>query len=107
MRKVPLCPVSSEYTLQENCQYSNIAGPGKNYYMSFDLAFSENIFYSNCIWDCKDTIDSSHCNRSENCYFCVDCNDCTQSKYLFQCENCHQSHMLDNCKNCEYCTECS
>ncbi len=103
---IPYCQLTTEYTLQENCDYTNSAWPWKNCYMSFEFARCENIMYCKNVWDSNDCLDCSYSSNISNCYACIDSNNCYECGKLLQCDDCSFSDSLYNCKNCQYCFNC-
>lgn len=76
MSDVPYCALATDFTQQENCDYTNSSGPGKNCYMVFETAYCENVFYSRNIFHSQDCSDCLQVKNMNNCYACVDSEDC-------------------------------
>jgi len=92
----------------ENCEYNNDMSRSKDCYMCTRTHFSENMTYvyrgnksRNCL-DCMQVVKSS-----DSLYECVECINCSNSRYLYFCENCSDSNFLSYCKNCLDCFMCS
>lgn len=107
MYDVPMCPLTTEFTEQENCDYTNSAGPGKNCYMTFEMAFCENAIHSKSVWNSTNILDCTYCDKMDSAYGCLDSVNCSFSTYLNQCRDCSFSHHCYDCVNCHYCYNCS
>jgi len=88
-----------------NSEYTNHSGDDKNCYMSVSVFYSENVMYSNNIWekgqdlcDCTMVIKNGVLS-----YQCVDSSDiyrCQFSAFLKNCTDCLYCYDLSNCQNC-------
>ena len=84
--EVPKDALIKEYILQENCDYTNSSGPCKNCYLVFEMAFCEDVMYSESIFNSKSSSECSFCNNMENCYFCVNSANCMKVFYGLECK---------------------
>lgn len=90
----------------ENSDYVNCAAYVKNCYLSFELDYNEDCYYSNRVYQSKDLVDCFTCYKCEVCYECSDCRKCFDLKYSKDCENCSDSYFLKECKSCKNCIAC-
>jgi hypothetical protein len=85
----------------ENSEYTNHSADNKNCYMDCDIAYCEDVHYSNWIpygknlIDCTKTIESEICYECidsfslYNCFFCQETGNSADSAFLFDCRDCH------------------
>ncbi len=106
MSRVPMAPLTSEFTQQENCDYTNSSWPWKNCYMSFEWAFCENVLHSKSIFYSQDCIDCSYSSHLTDCFQCVDSERCTSSSYVQYCTDSSFLQWCYNCHNCQFCINC-
>jgi hypothetical protein len=92
LKEVPRIPFFQSQN--ENSEYTNWAQKNKDSYMIFVSDYNENCFYGNGIMYSKNVVDSLWVNKSENCYECIDSDNCY---------NCYYSQDLVNCHDCYYC----
>ncbi|MDD5103184.1 MAG: zinc-ribbon domain containing protein [Candidatus Peribacteraceae bacterium] len=90
----------------ENSDYVNCAGFLKNCYLSFEVDYNEDCYYSNRVYHCKNMVDCSNCYESEICYESLDCTGCHSVFYSQDCQNCSGSSFLKNCIGCRDCIGC-
>ncbi|MEK7547683.1 MAG: zinc-ribbon domain containing protein [Patescibacteria group bacterium] len=90
----------------QNCDYTNQCGWCKNCYLIFEADFNENCYYSNNIYDSKQTMDCLMVIKCELCYECINCENCYGLKYSQNCVNCADSWFLKNCIGCRNCFGC-
>jgi len=101
LRTVPLKnlnlvnPVRSDYC-------NNFTNP-KNCYLTFNGQNAEDCMYGNGYSDVKDSVDTSHLGKSENCYEGLWLTSCSNTMFSTQCEN---SYNLAFCKNMSGCHDC-
>ncbi len=99
-----------------NSEYTNHSGDNKNCYMCVSTFYSENIMYSNNIWekgqdlcDCtmviKNGVLSYECIDSSdiyNCQFCILLKNCTDCFYCYDLHNCQNCFLSFNLRNKNY-----
>lgn len=97
-----------------NCDYADDVWESKNIYMSRSLAQCEDLMYIYRILKSKDSVDITYCYDLEQCYECaycfkgynlkfsLDCNDCSDSYFLYDCRGTRNSFMCWNLRNKEY-----
>ncbi len=105
-RKVPLAALFISGH-NENSDYTNCAGYNKNTYLSFNSGYNEDCSYSRGLGYSKNCMDIYCGNHNEYCYECV---NCTGSYALFFSQNCNQcseSAFLYNCSACSNCFGCT
>ncbi|MDD4628670.1 MAG: hypothetical protein PHE68_04750 [Candidatus Peribacteraceae bacterium] len=90
----------------ENSDYVNCAGFLKNCYLSFEVDYNEDCYYSNRVYHCKNMVDCSNCYESELCYEGIDCTGCHSLFFSQDCQNCSDSSFLKNCIGCRECVGC-
>lgn len=90
----------------ENSDYVNCAGFLKNCYLSFEVDYNEDCYYSNRVYHCKNMVDCSNCYESEICFQSVDCTGCHSLFHSQDCQNCSESFFLKNCIGCRECIGC-
>jgi hypothetical protein len=103
-----------QYGTSVNCEFANYTRNTKNAYLAYGISTGENIYYSNIVDWCKDTVDSLMSKNSEllyegfnsdrcyKCQFVVNCRDCADSGYLYDCVNCQNCFMSANLRNGQY-----
>lgn len=102
----------------ENSKFTNHAGQNKNCYLSGCIFTSEDVYYSDWIMDCKDSMDSSYLPAGcELCYevyyawgsyrafFSDFIKRCRNVWFCFDCQNCSDLFMCCNLRNKQYCIE--
>ncbi len=87
----------------ENSDYCNFIWDSRNSFLSYCIYKSESLLYSYWMYQCKDSIDSSFCFRSERLYECVDCNDSYNCKFCTLSHNCSDSSYLYDCRASSNC----
>jgi hypothetical protein len=100
-----------------NSEYANHSNNNKNCYLSFSVFNSENILYSNNVWeksqDCCDCyliatqgtllyqcIDTE---KSYRCQYGILLRDCTNCYYCYDCHGCSDCFLSSNLRNKQYC----
>jgi hypothetical protein len=88
-----------------NSDYSNMTGESKNVYLSASVVKDcENVFYSKCIDNSKDIVDSFNViNSSGGLYENVEAQDNYNSQYLLLCRAAIDSYYCVDCINCSNC----
>ena len=92
--------------LNVNSEYTNRVSDNKNCYLIFASANNEDCFYGEDYWNSKSGVDCYNLKKSENCFECIDCVQCSNLKYSQECNSCSNSSFLLNCRNCESCFGC-
>lgn len=87
----------------ENSDFANFLVNSKDVYMSTSVLFSEAVFFSRAIDNCKDICDSFNINHCENCYELVDCGKCYNCSYSLSAYDCLDSSFLYDCVSCQNC----
>jgi len=106
IKEVPFCGLTNQATSLENSEYVNYMTDAKNCYLVFAANYLEDCMYSSYIWQSRDVLDSLYSTKLELCYFCVDCDELYNCKYLQNskgCIDCTLGFELKNCKNCFGC----
>ena len=98
-------PVMSLFnTNAVNSEYCNYAGNSRNCYLFIAGRDNENILFSNRISFSKDSMDIYIGINLELCYENVQCEKSFRLCFSKQCENCSDSMFLYDCRNCFGCT---
>ncbi len=103
--EVPVMALFNE--ANENSPYVNTTGWAKNCYLCYGADYSEDCYYGEAVYHCRNTLDSHSCQRCEQCYECIDCNDCFSVLYGQNCNQCNDCFLIDNCIGCHDCFGCS
>lgn len=106
MKKAPLPNLFTNYTQDENSEYTNYAGFDKNCYLIFHADMNEDCMFGTGVKKCKDSADLLNVFESELCYQCIDCKNCYSLKFSTDCQNCSSSSYLKNCFGCQNCFGC-
>ena len=88
-----------------NSEYTNHSGDNKNCYMSVSTFYSENIMYSNNIWEKGQDLSDCYMIMKNGVlsYECINCSDiyrCQFSTLLKNCTDCLYCYDMTNCQNC-------
>ena len=114
-KKVPRLTIFGK--VNENSDYTNHTDHAKNCYLSADVGFGEDIYYSKWIINCRNLVDCYQMEKSENCYESLYSNGAYGSKYiyladesidsdfLYSCRSVKNSLMCWNLRQKEYCIE--
>lgn len=106
-RVVPYPALTTAYTFDENCEYTNYSGYNKNCYLIFDSDQNKDCYYCYSINGCIDCIDSHRLRRSELTAHAIDSVQCYNCTFIQDCNNCTDSLFLKNCTSCKHCIMCS
>ncbi len=90
-----------------NSEYTNCAGELKNCYLIYGCMRDEDCAYSHYINNSKYCFDTLYCIKSEQCYDCLDIENCYNVRYSESCANCVDSDFLFDCRNCSDCIGCT
>ena len=90
-----------------NSDYCNVAEESKDSYMSSASWKIERTYYSNRIYETKDSSDLYIADKVELCYDGVICVNCYHVLYSLNCVNCVDSYFLYDCHGCVNCFGCS
>lgn len=90
----------------QNCDYVNQCGWSKDCYLIFEADYDEGCFYSNNLWQSKNSMDMLQCFGCELCYACIDCRGCYNLRFSVRSENCADSWFLQGCIGCRDCIGC-
>ncbi len=90
----------------ENSTYINQTWNMKNCYLVYSCMDSEDCYYSNRLFNCKNSIDCSVLYDSQNCYECVDWRNLYQCFWTQNTKNCNNSYFLFDCVGCKDCFGC-
>ncbi|MFH1012656.1 MAG: hypothetical protein V1760_02820 [Candidatus Peregrinibacteria bacterium] len=102
--KVPR--IAMYFTQSENSDYTAHSSRNRNCYMGSSILDSEDVHYSDFVFNSRDSLDCLFCLRIELCYECVDCQDCTNSNYLEYCSNSVDSFLSLDCRGCKRVVGC-
>jgi hypothetical protein len=102
-QKVPRPNLFTTYLFDENCDYVNYSGMGKNNYLTFDSDYNRDTYYVYSANNCTNSSDGFRIIKCELCYEAVDCKNCYNCKYIQDCNNCQDSAFLQNCEGCKNC----
>lgn len=109
LKRVPRLALFNTKT--ENCEYANYIAECRNCYMSSIVYYqTENTHYSYWVYNSKNNIDLSHCDRVDNSYMltgCDNCYGCMYSQGLSDCRDCKFSFNLRGCNDCLFCSNLS
>ena len=103
---VPKASLIKEHYKQENWEYTNGSWPLKNTYMTFECAFTDEVYFSDKIYYSTTCVDCSYTNHSEQCYMCWDVRNCNKVQYWYNLRDCSMSSYLYNCTWCSDCFMC-
>lgn len=104
MLVVPRMAVSSKDS--ENSDYVAIGGGDRNCYMVSPCFLSEDCYYGDSVYSCRDTVDGLLCEGLELAYDCINCKDGYRLISCQDCVNCRSSAYLVDCIGCEDCICC-
>jgi len=90
----------------ENSPYCNFADGNKNSYLLTSSNWNEDSFYGFLVVKNKDAVDCLWCTDCELVYQCTDCIKCYNLKYGENCDNCSDSAFLYNCTGLHNCLFC-
>ena len=100
-------PVSGVFSSNvSNSPYVNHVGGLKDCYLTFASWECENVYYAHKSGFSKDSFDIALTDRSELCYWTVDCEQSSRLFFSGECTGCSDSVFLLDCKNCQYCFGC-
>ncbi len=106
MYSAPIPNLFTNYTNDENSEYTNYAGFDKNCYLLFHADMNRDCMFGTGVKKCVDSLDLLNVFESELCYQCVDCKNCYSLKFSTDCQNCSSSAYLKNCIGCKNCFGC-
>lgn len=106
-KAVPYPALTTAYTFDENCEYTNYSGYNKNCYLIFDSDQNKDCYYCYSINSCIDCIDCHRARKSELTAHAIDCLQCYNCAFIQDCNNCTDSLFLKNCTSCKCCIMCS
>ncbi|MCX6722966.1 MAG: hypothetical protein NT094_02740, partial [Candidatus Staskawiczbacteria bacterium] len=89
-----------------NSEYTNCAGEMKNCYLVYGAQRDEDCAYSHYLNESRYCFDNLYSIKNENCYECVDIENCYNLQYSESCLNCLDSYFLFDCRNCNNCIGC-
>ena len=104
MLVVPRMAVSSKDS--ENSDYVAIGGGDRNCYMVSPCFNSEDCYYGDSVYSCRDTVDGLLCEGLELSYNCINCKDGYRLISSQDCVNCRSSAYLLDCTGSEDCICC-
>ena len=90
-----------------NSDYTNCSGDLKDCYMTFCCARNERCMYSTAINDSYGCVDNFFVHKSENCYDCIDIENCHSLVSSQSCKQCYDSYFLYDCRGCRNCIACA
>ncbi len=93
-------------TTMVNSEYTNCAGEMKNCYLVYGAMRDEDCVYSHYLNDSRWCFDNLYSIKSENCYDCLDIENCYGVQYSQSCMNCRDALFLFDCRNCSDCVGC-
>jgi hypothetical protein len=96
-RKVPRLSLYGK--ANENSDYTNHSDHAKNSYLCADVGFSEDIYYSKWIINCRDLVDCYQLEKSEQCYQSLYSVGAYESKFIYLADESIDSDFLYNCKS--------
>lgn len=98
--------VMNYFTQCENCDYTVHTGNSRNCYMGNSFVNSENCYYSDWAFYCKDSSDLYMCQTMEKCYECMECEQCFGSAWLENCLNVNFSAYCFDCRSGQHLLGC-
>ncbi len=104
MKEVPVW--SRDITNLINSDYSANAGYLKNCYLLFNSNYSEDSLYGNSVDNCRNCIDNSYINNSEQCYESFWLSKCYRTNFSIRSIECRDVWFCSDCKNCSDCFGC-
>lgn len=90
----------------ENSDYVAIGGDNRNCYMASPCFQSEECYFGDGIYSCRNTIDCLLCEGMEIAYECVNCKGGYALYYSQNSINCRNSWFLKDCTGCTDCIGC-
>ncbi len=105
MKEVPrMSLVNDDWTISQNCSYTNDFWYWKDCYMCFEMWDAEWCFYCNKCWFWKDLIDCSQVTwSSKSCYQSTDSDNIYNCFYVKTCSNSNNCYFSENLTWCENC----
>ncbi len=97
----------TDFSRDENSDYTNYAGKNKNCYLIFDSDENWDCYYSYSINGSRSSADCYRVENLELCYEVVDSRNCYNTAFIYNSENCIDSYFLNNCIGCKNCILCS
>lgn len=104
---VPRPALFTDYTRDENSEFTNFAGRNKDCYLIFDSDENRDCLYSTGLNSSTNTLDCYRAEGIELGYELIDCQKCYRSAFLMNCSGCSDSYFLANCTGCRSCAFCS
>ena len=89
----------------EWCEFVNYSSWSKNCYLVFESDNNQNLFYSSNTFFSNNSLDTSYCERINNCYNCIYCKDSSSCISCINCINCEHCVWCNDIKNKKYCIE--
>lgn len=86
-----------------NSDYCSWFDESRDCYLCFGSTKLEECMYSELLYDCKNTFDSTSSTRLERCYRCIDSEGsfgCVWGVKLSNCTSCYFSYDLTSCMDC-------
>lgn len=90
-----------------NSDYTNCSGDLKDCYMTFCCARNERCMYSTAINDSYGCVDNFFVHKGDNCYDCIDIENCHSIVSSQSCKQCYDSYYLYDCRGCRNCIACA
>ncbi|MDD5623191.1 MAG: hypothetical protein PHI23_00585 [Candidatus Peribacteraceae bacterium] len=90
----------------ENSDYVAIGADNRNCYMASPCFRSEDCYFGDSIYSCKNTIDCLLCEGMEIAYECTNCKNGYALFYSQNSLNCWNSWFLKDCNSCSDCIGC-
>ena len=105
VRDVPVMALFNDQN--ENSPFVNTTGWAKNCYLCYGADYSEDCHYGEAVYYSRNSLDILHGQNLEQCYECTDCNDCYALLFRQNCNNCSDSAFLFDCLGCKHCFGCA
>ncbi len=105
MRKVPLISLFTGGT-QVNSDYTNFTASNRDSYLVFGGNENEQVTYAKNASYSKNSSDILSGDKLELCYEDIECINSYRLSFSRQCENCTDSVFLFDCRNCQNCFAC-
>ncbi len=97
----------TDFSRDENSEYTNFAGKNKNCYLIFDSDENWDCYYGYSMNGGRSSQDCYRVEKCELCYEIIDSRNCYNCAFVSNSENCWDSAYLNNCIGCKNCFMCS
>ena len=104
MQRVPLASLGNTNVVKSH--YVNHTADLKNCYLVYASMEGENVYYSQGVFNVKDSFDLYTIQKSQNCYDDVLCGNIYKTHFSYGSDECIDSFFLTSCLNLQSCLGC-